>query len=185
MMDGRGSILTLCLLLCACGHAPEPADDVPASDPEFVVSEGADGAKLVFEDIERVVHDESQVGQSGLLRSNQARPDARYVNLDADEIHVGAGGRHRDERVAVAKAYFEYTGCCSSEQGVEIESSFRVVDTQGWPERIQCAALRLRKPYGAFHETAYRTWVRGCGFAHRPVLQQISWEVQCLPRHGC
>ena len=97
---------------------------------------------LLLQDLDRIVHDDAQVVDAGLGGFQETVPDARFVDLDADEVPVRTGDRLFDQRLAVAEADLEHDGCGASEDRVKVEQPLVVIDAVGRPEFVQRALLR-------------------------------------------
>ena len=82
------------------------------------------------EQLDRVVLDDAQIGQSGRGGREQAVADPWRVYLDAQKVPLGMGLRQRDQGNAIAEADLHRDGRGPSERLAQVERSAREIDAR-------------------------------------------------------
>jgi len=112
---------------------------------------------LFLEDLDRVVGNESQIRNPGVVRLDQAVPYSGVMNLDAYKVRLRGCSGLCDQRVAIAKPDFENDGSLATKQPREIEGFGAEVEPAFGPQLVERTLLRCRQPARATHKTADRT----------------------------
>ena len=110
--------------------------------------------KLLLQHIDRVFGNKAQIHDAGIPRGDQAVPQARFVNLNAEIVEAGIFGRLLYQRLAIAETYFEHDRCATFEQCFEIEHSRREFDAVSRPKLVECAPLRWCQAARAANEAS-------------------------------
>ncbi len=104
--------------------------------------------------------DQAYVFEPAPVQSIQATPDAGFMHLDAQIETAGVGGRHREQRIAVADADLELAG---GKTGGQLDHPGSVVDAVLAPVILQRIFLRRRHPSTTADETPDRSFSRLIG----------------------
>ena len=114
------------------------------------------GRQLVCQHFHCVVRDDAHVRQLLRLDREQAVPDSRRMNLDADEIGIRRTRGECDEGIAIAKPDFQDARRDPAECAVEVERRSLVCNSEAGQELVERAPLCLGDPAGAKHVTPDR-----------------------------
>lgn len=110
-------------------------------------------------DVDRVVHQETQVTDVRLLCLQQAVTNTGFVDIDADVVLVRVFSCLLDQCFAVPETNFQNSRCRSSKYGLQIQRFRRVLNAKHRPQGFERFLLRRRLSPGSSHKAADRTFV--------------------------
>ena len=108
----------------------------------------------MFDDLDRVVLDDADVGKLLLLDQPEKTPDAGTVNLDCEKIVRGPRFRDRGRRFPHAEANFQDLRARPAENASEVQRGRRKRNAETRKQRLVSAPLRRRKSSLAQHEAS-------------------------------
>ena len=94
--------------------------------------------------IDRIVHDEPQVANPGILSLQETVANPGLMDLDSHEVGLRVVSCLLDKRVAIAKANFKDDWCLPAKNHRKVQRLGGRVDAKSWPQLLECSLLWRR-----------------------------------------